>query len=94
VNCEGKDAVQSVEHCQAGALVEVQQHFRIRLAGEAMSGRRELCAQLAVVVDLAVECQRQPAVHTAAGVGLYAHGLTPGRRQVDDGQAPVAEPRR
>jgi len=51
---------------------------------ETVSPGGELVAQLGEVVDLPVE-------HDGDGAILVEHGLVAGR-QVDDGQAPVAEP--
>ena len=66
-------------------LVEVKDHLPVALAREAMAVL-QLLAQLAEVVDLAVEDQPERSV-------FVRHRLAGRVAQVDDGEAPVAEAR-
>ncbi len=81
---EGEHADQMGAQVFAVLLVEVHQHLGVRLRTEAVPPQLELCAHLAVVVDLAVEDRRDRAV-------LVELRLVAGL-QVDDRQARVAEP--
>jgi hypothetical protein len=80
---EGELAAQVVHHFEAPVLVGAQQHLGVGIEREAVTALRELGAQLAEVVDLAVERERDAR-------GLVAHGLARAVR-VDDGEAAVAE---
>jgi hypothetical protein len=64
-------------------LVAAQQHLGVGVARELAAQALELGAQLAEVVDLAVEGEREAR-------GEVAHGLR-GADRVDDREAPVAE---
>ena len=61
----------------------MQQDFGVRMRTERAPTRGELIAQRLIVVDLAVEDDRQRAA---------MHRLRAGRREVDDRQPPVREP--
>ncbi len=72
------------QHRRSVAAIKAQQHFRIGRRLELLACRGELVAQLAVVVDLAVEHDRQiafPAVHRL--IGAIA--------DIDDRQTAVSE---
>src|SRR5207244_2656543 len=80
---EGELAAQVLHALRAPLLVGAQQHLGIGVALEAVTVALELGAQLAEVVDLAVESQRE------AGLGI-AHRLARAVR-IDDREAPVSE---
>jgi hypothetical protein len=61
-----------------------EHHFGVALTAEAMTGRFELGAKLEIVVDLAVEGDRQRAARVV-------HRLMPARREIDDGQTTMPE---
>jgi len=69
---------------QAPGLDRLQHHLGVGVTAKRHPGACQLAAQFTIVVDLAVEDQRQP----AAG---RRHGLVPGWRQVDDGQPAMGE---
>ena len=52
---EGEHALQVIKRSEATVLVPVYDHFGIRACRERMAARGEVCPELAVVVDLAVE---------------------------------------
>src|SRR6516225_6154392 len=79
---EGKHPVQVAHHLRAVALVKVYEHFGVAARRETVSRGQELPAQLMVIVDLAVEDDRDGAV--LVGDRLVATG------DVDDAQAPHA----
>ena len=83
---EGKHAAQLLHHVRAAVVVELQQHLGVGAAAEGVAALGEFLAQLAVIVDLAVE-----------GDGVAAtgavHRLRAGRAQVDDGEPLMGEPR-
>jgi hypothetical protein len=80
---EGEHAAQALDHALAPVLPRAQQHLGVGVALERVPVALELAAQLAEVVDLAVERERQSR-------RLVPHRL---RRSygIDDRQAPVAE---
>src|SRR6266853_1656526 len=85
VYSEGEDALQTLgQPAKTPLLVAVHQNLGIAAGLETMSPPFEFGAQDAVVVDLAVEDGPDRPV-------LVAHRLVAGM-QVDDGEAPVAEP--
>jgi hypothetical protein len=63
-----------------------EQHFGVAVRPEGAPAARQHLAQLAEVVDLAVEGQREAAV-------VGEHRFVPGRARVDDRQAPVPQTR-
>jgi hypothetical protein len=81
---KGVHAAQLLQHGRALGLVEVQQHLGVGAGAEDVALRLQLAAQLAVVVDLAVEGDDELAVGTH-------HGLCAALAEVDDGQAAVAQ---
>ena len=81
---EGEHAVQVLHAVDPVLLVEVHDHLRVALGREAVAGPLEPVAQLAVVVDLAVEDDHDRAV-------LVGDRLVAGR-EVDHAQALDAEP--
>ncbi len=87
-----EDPVQVIQHGEAVAFVKMKKHLGICGRGKVVTCRDELGAQLAIVVDLAVEDERKPGQHTSAGIGANSHRLAASRRQIDDRQAPVTEP--
>ena len=76
-------AAQVLHHVLVPVLIGAQQHLGVGVALEAIAALVEIGAQLAEVVDLAVERERDAR-------GLVAHRLARAVR-VDDGEAPVAE---
>ena len=80
-NGEGEHAAQAVEHGLAPGQVAHEQNFGIGIGGEFPAVGGKLGAQVAVVVDLAVEDDRiGPARRRAAGVGAgRARGRAGGR---------------
>ena len=80
---EGEHAAQVVDDVRSPVLVGAQQHLGVGVAREAVADGLQALAQLAEVVDLAVEREREAR-------GVVAHRLRRAHR-VDDGQAPVAE---
>ncbi len=65
-------------------LAAAQEYFGIGMTRVAARRRRQFGAQILPIEDLAIIGQ-----HIAAGAGL--HRLVAGRRQVDDGQAPMPQ---
>ena len=80
---EREHAVERVHELRAVLLVEVDEHLGVRAAAEGVPALLEQVAQLAVVVDLAV--QRRPHVARLVGERLVAAG------DVDHAEAPRAE---
>jgi hypothetical protein len=81
---EGEHAREPIERVGAPAPVGFEQHLGVRLGSKPDAVGFEAAAHRAVVVDLAVEGDDQPAVvgaHRLAGAGV----------EIDDGKAPVAE---
>ncbi len=91
MNRECEDAVETVQHVQAVALVQMQQDLAVGPRHEPVAPIDELGSQLAEVVDLAVERQRQSAQHPARRVRSCRHRLRSGTRQIENRQAPMAE---
>jgi hypothetical protein len=83
VDHDREHAVQRLREVRAALLVQVDEHFRVRVRLETVAATLELRAQLAVVVDLAVE------EHTGRAF-LVEDGLVAGG-EVDDGEAPHAQ---
>ncbi len=79
---EGEHAGQPQQRIAAPLVPRGQQHFGVPVRDEAMPRGFELLAQLAEVVDLAVEHQVMPPVRRA-------HRLPPGLAQIENRQAPV-----
>ena len=80
---EGEHAAQVIDDILSPVLVCTQQDFRIGVARETVAQLGELPAQVAEVVDLAVERQCQAA-------GRIAHRLVRAVG-IDDRQAPVPQ---
>jgi hypothetical protein len=72
------------ERVDAPLAIAFDEHFRIRLAGKNVAARFEFRAQLAEVVDRAVEDDADRAV-------LREHRLSPGLAQIEDGEAAMRE---
>ena len=85
-DAEGEHAAQAAHAVRAPGLVSGQHHLGVRLGAERDAERDQLVAQLAVVVDLAVEDDHRVAV--AADQRLLAGG------DVDHRQAAVAHAER
>ena len=81
---EREHADEVVDAAGAPAVVGLEHHLGVRGREEAVAGGLQLLAQLLVVVDAAVEDQRQPEV-------AVDHRLRAARGQVDDRQPPVPE---
>ena len=81
---EGEHAAQSPDHRRAAIGIELQQHLGVGFAVELVALGLQLRAQFAVVVDFAVEGDREPAVGAL-------HGLGATLRQVDDRQPPMGK---
>ena len=81
---ESEDAVEPAQHRLALPQVEMQQDFGVRVATEADAAVDQVGAQLAIVIDLAVEDHDDGAIR--AGHGLSARG-----GQIDDGQTAMDE---
>ena len=77
---ERKHAVELADHSVAVLFVKVRQHFRVRSAAKCMSTLFELCAQLAIVVDLAVEDYRDALVFVEAGCSPVTRSMIASRR--------------
>ena len=84
VQREGEHALQALRRARAPGVPGLEHHLGVAFGKEAVAQRLELAPQLAVVVDAAVEHQRQ-AEHRVA------HRLRRALRQVDDLEPPVAE---
>ena len=82
VEREGEDAVEPVEQPRAVFAVEREDHLAVRTGAEVVLAG-QLAPQFAVVVDLAVDGQHQPAVGAVKGL--------PARLRVDDREAFVRE---
>jgi len=82
VDGEGEHRVDAVKRPLAPLTPRVQEHLGVGLGDERVAERLELGAALAVVVDLAVEDERQRA---------QAHRLHRALVEVDDRQAPERE---
>src|SRR5437867_1045257 len=67
-DCKREHAAQPRQHRLAQILEEMQQHLRIALRFEGVAAAEQFCAQLAVIVDLAVEDQAQTAVFVGHGL--------------------------
>ena len=81
---EREHADEMVDDCRAPLLVAAQDHFGVGVVGdEPVALRLELAAQLLVVVDLAVEDERE--VPVVGEERLVAGG------DVDDGEPPHAD---
>ncbi len=80
---EGEHAVQVREHLRPLVLVEMDEHFRVALGAEAVAGPLQPAAELAEVVDFAVEDDPHRAV--LVGHRLLAAG------EVDDRQPAMAQ---
>src|SRR6266480_947983 len=76
VDREGEDAPQPRHHALALVLIQVDEHFRVGGAPEAVPARLELGREGAVVVDLAVVDDQDRSV-------LVAHRLRARGREVD-----------
>ena len=83
---EGEHAAQAPHAVRALGLVGPQDHLGVRCRAEASAARLQVSAQLAEVVDLAVEDDAHRSIITD-------HGLI-ARGQIDDGETPVTEPGR
>ena len=83
---EGEHAAQLLHHVGAAVGIELQQHLGVGAAAEGVAARGQFLAQLAVIVDLAVEGDGV----AAAGA---VHRLRAGLAQVDDGEPLMGEPR-
>ena len=83
---EREHADEPVDEPLAPRVVGLEDDLGVGGGEEAVARRGELLAELAVVVDAAVEDDRE------AEVGVH-HGLAPRGGQVDDAQAAVAERR-
>ena len=81
---EGEHPPQPREHLRAVAAEELEQHLGVAGSAQLEAVGLELGAQLAVVVDLAVE-------DDPAGAVVRRHRLVARRRGVDDRQAPRAQ---
>ena len=81
---DGEHAAQPLGEALAVLLVQVDEHLGVAARREPMPGPLELEAELAVVVELAVLDDRDPAV-------LVRDRLV-ARREVDDREAPGSEP--
>ena len=81
---EGVHAAQVAHHVRPVALVEVEQHLRVRVGAEFVTLLGQAVAQGHEVVDLAVEGDDE-------GVLAMGHGLVAGGRRIDDREPPVAE---
>ncbi len=81
-NCAGKHPAQALNTCHAFLFVQVNQHLRIALRAEPVSAASQGSAQVAIIVDLAVEHHPHGSVFVRDG--LPAHG------QIDDAEAPHA----
>ena len=82
-----REGPHAAEARQAGDIplgVGGQQHLAVGLGAEGVAARRQLGAQFAEVVDLAVEDQRRAAVGAA-------HGLVAGRCEIEDRQPPEGQ---
>src|SRR5580704_4335900 len=80
---EGKHALQSGQAVLAPLAISLDQGFGVTTAAPA-PGRLQLLAQQQVIVDFAIECNDIALIRRQ-------HGLMPGRRQVEDGQAPLSQ---
>jgi len=80
VNGEGEHAPQAGDRPLAVLLVGVQDRLGVRVGGEGVAARHELGAQLAVVVDLAVEDDRHRSI--------LVEDRLPSPREVDDAESP------
>ena len=83
-DAEREHPAQRVHHLPPAVRVEMQQHLGVALRSEDEALAFQLAAQLAIVVDLAVERD------AIAPVGAR-HRLRAGLRQVDDREAPMRE---
>ena len=81
---EGEHSTQLLEQFCAVLLVAVDQHLRVGLGGKVIACLHQTGADLLVVIDLAVEQQRQIAV-------LAVKRLCAGIRNIDDAQAAVSQ---
>ena len=81
---EGEDAAQVIHAGVAPFLVGVEDHLRVGRRAEGVALGFELLAQLAEVVDLAVEAEPDAAV-------LVLHRLRALLGEIDDREAPVPE---
>ena len=81
---EGEHAEEVVDAPGAPLAVGLGDHLGVGVREEAVAQPGELLAQVAVVVDAAVEDDGQ------AQLGID-HGLGAGRREVDDGEPPMGQ---
>ena len=81
---EGEHAEEVVDASGAPLTVGLGDHLGVGVGEEAVAQPAELLAQVAVVVDAAVEDDGQ----TQLGID---HGLGAGRREVDDGEPPMGQ---
>ncbi len=83
-DAESEHAAESIDNFVAPPPVTEENHLGIAVRQESLAERLELAAELEVVVDLAVEGDRQVAV--GGRLGLVAAG-----REIDDREAAVGE---
>jgi hypothetical protein len=83
---ESEHAAEQVNHIGPAVAIELQQDLGVALRAEAHALRFEVGAKLAMVIDLAVECDDDASV-------LGTHRLGSGIAEIHDGEAPVCEPR-
>src|SRR5262249_52503942 len=81
---ERKHPVQALDACLSVLLVKVDDHFRIRAGRESVAAGFEISSKLPEVVDLAVEDE----LHRS----IFVRDRLITRLEIDDGQAPEAEP--
>ena len=81
---EREHALEMLDAVGAPAVERLEDHLTVGGREEGVAVAREFIAQLAIVVDAAVEHQRQ----TQSGVD---HGLCTSAGQIDDLQSPVSE---
>src|SRR5262249_9189330 len=81
---EREHAPSLAEHLVAQLSIEVQQDLGIRIAPECVALRLQSGPQRAIVVDLAVESNDQPAIRSL-------HWLGAARRQIDNREAAMLE---
>ncbi len=83
-NAEGEHSHEPFEAVDSPRLVSGEDHLGVGLAAEGVAARLEIAAQLAEVVDLAVQRYLQPAIRVD-------HRLVARRGQIDDGETAVTE---
>ena len=85
-NRKRENPVQGVEHVDSFPEIHLEKNFCVGLGPELKSRAYKFFTKLTVIVEFAIINQ-----HDLAGV--VEHGLVRGRREVDDGQAPMGEAR-